>query len=382
MIQLDEPIIPNTGAPLVEEEDTGAEEIHEPFDPAQIRIETKSMTVDLLLKRIRAGEIDLTPDFQREGGLWKLREQSRLIESLLIRIPIPAFYMDATNEEQWLVVDGLQRLTVLKRFAIEQSLVLSQLEFLQQYQGKRFRDLPRPMQRRIEETQVITYLIQPGTPEEVKFNIFKRINTGGLPLSSQEIRHALNQGAATKLLRELAMLPEFLLATAGGIQDRRMSDREVALRFLAFAMSPYLEYKVPDLDGFLHRKMRDLNRMADAERSELRRRFARSMQLAYSIFGNDAFRKRLHASDPRKPINKALFEAWSVNLDSVSDFEAKILIERKLNLRKEFIEIMNQRDFDAAVTQGTGDIGKVRIRFERIEKIIRKVLNDPLSTTS
>jgi len=366
----------------VEEEDTGAEEIHEPFDPAQIRIETKSMTVDLLLKRIGAEEIDLMPDFQREGGLWKPREQSRLIESLLIRIPIPAFYMDATNEERWLVVDGLQRLTVLKRFAIDQSLVLSQLEFLQQYEGKRFKDLPRPMQRRIEETQVITYLIQPGTPDEVKFNIFKRINTGGLPLSSQEIRHALNQGTATKLLGELTAMPDFLRATAGGIQDRRMSDREVALRFLAFAMTSHKEYKTPDLDGFLHRQMRTLNKMTEAEHAALRNRFARAMRLAYDIFGNDAFRKRYQATDQRKPINKALFEAWSVNLDALSDSEARILIERRADLRKELMSIMNQRDFDAAVTQGTGDIGKVRVRFERIEHIIHKVLNDQIPAST
>jgi hypothetical protein len=358
----------------VDEEDIGSSEITEPFNPADIRIETKSMTIDLLVKRIQADEIDLFPDFQREGGLWKNREQSRLMESFLIRIPIPAFYMDATNEEKWLVVDGLQRLTAVKRFVIDQTLALEQLEFWRQYEGSHFSDLPRAMQRRIEETQVIVYLIQPGTPPDVKFNIFKRINTGGLPLSSQEIRHALNQGPAAKLLRELAARPEFVHATSGGIRDRRMTDRECALRFLAFAITPFDQYRSQDLDGFLHRQMQVLNRMSDKERESLGQRFVRAMNIADLLFGRDAFRKRYRANDPRKPINKALFETWSVNLDARTDQELRSLVERKEQLKEEFLHLMSRRDFDAAVTQGTGDVGKIRLRFEAIKNLIDEVL--------
>jgi hypothetical protein len=358
----------------VEEEDIGAGEILEPFNPADIRIETKPMTVDLLIKRMKANEIDLLPDFQREGGLWKVREQSRLIESFLIRIPIPAFYMDATNEENWLVVDGLQRLTVLRRFVIEQSFALENLEFWKQYEGFRFSDLPRPMRRRIEETQVIVYLIQPGTPPEVKYTIFRRINTGGLPLSSQEIRHALNQGPATHLLKELAQTPEFVNATSGGIRDRRMTDRECVLRFLAFVLSPYDQYRSQDLDGFLHRQMKLLNSMSASEQADLARRFRRAMQTAYDIFGKDAFRKRYRRSDQRKPINKALFEAWSVNLDALGDDELQTLIDRREAVKDEFIALMGDRELDAAVTQGTGDVNKVRLRFGAIQNLVREVL--------
>lgn len=93
----------------VELEDTSVEEqMIEPFDPSLIRVNTKPMTIDLLRLRIEYSELDLAPDFQRKGGIWKDEAQSRLIESMLIRIPLPAFYMDATNDEKWLVVDGLQ----------------------------------------------------------------------------------------------------------------------------------------------------------------------------------------------------------------------------------------------------------------------------------
>ncbi len=357
-----------------DEQAGGTELPAEPFEPAKIRIETRTMTIALLIRRIQEGEINLLTAFQRAAGLWKPRAQSRLIESLLIRIPLPAFYMDATDDEKWLVVDGLQRLTALKRYVIDQSFGLTELEFLTVHTGKKFGALPRPMQRRIEETQVTVNLIQPGTPLEVKFNIFKRINTGGLPLSSQEIRHALNQGPAATMLEHLAALPEFQEVAGKSLKDERMTDRDCVLRFLAFVITPYSQYGSPDLDGFLNAQMKRLNEMTEQERNRLETRFTRAMFLAKQIFNDDAFRKRYRLSDSRKPINKALFEAWSVGLDAVSDIDLIRLIERREKLRERFIGLMNDSDFDAAVSQGTGDTNKVRRRFGEVARIIRETL--------
>lgn len=363
-----------SGVDVEEEEEEGEELLIEPFDPTKIRIDTRTMTVDLLVQRIKEGEIDLAPDFQRASGLWKLGPQSRLIESLLVRIPIPAFYMDATDDDHWVVVDGLQRLTVFKNFIVEKKFGLTQLEFLALYNEKKFSELPRSMQRRILETQVVVYLIQPGTPPEVKFNIFKRINTGGLPLSPQEIRHALNQGEAADMLKRLAELPEFVQVAGQYVRGQRMTDRECALRFLAFILNPYENYVAPHLDLFLHKQMAALGKLSDQERADLERRFKRAMVAAYALFGNDAFRKRYADSARRQPINKALFEAWSVNLDACSDTDLAVLIERKDALRAAFIGLMSQSNFDRAISQGTGDVARVKLRFGEIKNLITKVL--------
>ena len=103
----------------IEEEDvSSSSNIEKPFDPKKIDITTKQMTLDLILKRLKNDEVDLETFFQRGMNLWSKTQQSRLIESILIRLPLPAFYFDGSNENKWLVVDGLQRLSSFKNFRV------------------------------------------------------------------------------------------------------------------------------------------------------------------------------------------------------------------------------------------------------------------------
>jgi hypothetical protein len=360
----------------LEEEDTGSGfEITQPFDPARIRVETKPMVISLLMDRIRNREIDLTPGFQRKGGIWSPRAKSQLIESLLIRIPLPAFYMDGSDESKWLVVDGLQRLSTLKSFVIDRTLQLTGLEFLgKECNAKKFDQLPRNLQRRILETQVTVFLIQENTPPEVKFNIFKRINTGGLPLSSQEIRHALNQGNACILLQDLAESEEFRTATNNGIRDDRMGDRECILRLVAFMRTSYRDYRANNIDAFLNQCMAGLNKLPDAELQDLNERFKRTMVDCYCIFGDRAFRKQKRANPRRYPVNRALFEVWSANIEALPPEEVHRLQAKASELQDRFLSLLDDDSFAAAISYGTGDPQKVRIRFSRINDIIRETL--------
>ena len=348
--------------------------ISSPFDTSKIRIESKPMTLDLLIRRMENNEIDLMPEFQREAGIWKEKEQSRLIESLLLRIPIPAFYFDATDNEKWLVVDGLQRLTAIKHFILSKNLVLCGLEFLgDKYSGFSYDKLPRPLQRTIQETTLVTYQIMPGTPPEVKFNVFKRINTGGLPLSAQEIRHALNQGPVTRKLEQLAASDEFKSATAGGVASKRMDDRDCIARFIAFSLTSPSAYK-EDYDTFINVGMEKANKLEPAQLESLCENFLRVMRHIPAIFGNDAFRKRYERESGRYPVNKALFEAWSVNLGNLSDQDLATLVARRETLKDAFITLMNDRAFDDSVTQGTGSVARVQLRYEAIQKIVQGTL--------
>ncbi len=358
----------------VEEDiDDGSAPILQPFDPAEIRVESKQLSLDTLLSRMSNKEIILQPDFQRQE-VWKDDARSRLIESILIRIPLPAFYMDATDDERWLVVDGQQRLSTLRRFVIEQDLPLTGLEFLKDLHGDKFDDLPRQFQRRIKETNVTVYLIQQGTPGNVKINIFKRINTGGLPLSSQEIRHALNGKGVTTMLKELAESASFASATRNSIPRDRMADREYITRFLAFILTKPDNYVAQEFDSFLNEAMCRIDSMPDDQRRHLTERFLRAMRTSQHLLGRYAFRKKYKGELRLKPINKALFEAWSVNFDALTDNQVGLLAERRDRLIEGFEDLMAQRSFEQAVTQGTGDVRKVRLRFSSIRDLIGSVL--------
>lgn len=367
-------------------------EIIEPFDPTLIRIDSRQMSLDTLISRLRYDEINLNPDFQRMAGIWPDTKQSLLIESLLIRIPLPAFYMDASDEHNWLVIDGLQRLTTLYRFILAKDkgddsnvLRLQNLEFLGKQlnlsdsdRSKRLNTwdkLPRELQRRIQETQVTVFLMQPGTPPKVKYNIFKRINTGGVPLTGQEIRNALNVGQSTAFLRDLAATEEFKIATDYSISPMRMVDQELALRFLAFNLRGYQSYREGDLDSFLNEIMADLNQASAEDLEAYESHFKQAMLRSQEVFGNQAFRKR-NASGRRSPVSKALFEIWSVQLGSLSDKDFQIVLARKDQLEEKFIDLLDQQDFDRAISYATGSVNRVQTRFGSIERILREVIND------
>jgi len=362
----------------VEKEDIGSELMSEPFNPSDINIGREFPTISNLVDMLKESpsEIDLNADFQRSGDLWSPVQQSRLIESILVKFPLPAFYFDAEDTNKWLVVDGLQRLSCLQNFIVEEKLRLTGLEFLKKLEGKRYKDLERPLKRVIDQTQVTAYIINPGTPKKVKYNIFRRINTGGLVLEPQEIRHALYQGVASKFICELANLSEFKAATEDKINSKRMLDREFVNRFAAFFITSPEDYS-PDLESFLNDSMNKIEMKTTEELAFIKDSFRKSMGASKSIFGNWAFRKADEYPSRRKPINKSLFEIWAVALAKVSDNERDLLIQKREKVLERFADLCKtDPGFISAVSQTTGGKARVTNRFLKVKKLINGILND------
>ena len=363
-----------------EDPDTGLEievddpQIDRPFNPEKIRVRTTNVTVELLVSRIRHNEIDLEPDFQR-SFVWRAERQSRLIESLLLRIPIPVFYVAADENENWLVVDGVQRMFTIYNYVTDK-FRLSQLEYLDKFNKKRYSDLPRQMQRRIGESELVVNIIDPGTPEDVMFNIFHRINTGGITLNGQEIRNALHPGPVRQFLKTLAQTEEFLKATDETIKPDRMADRECVLRFIAFYVDPWEKYDDNDLNGFLSQAMTEINNMDTRYHEELAEEFKKAMDAAYRIFGREAFRKRYDRNEPhRRPVSKALFDAWSVELARCDPQEIDRLVEKREQIIDRFIALINSdSEFDRAISYSTGTPQRVKKRFHAIAQLVTKEL--------
>ncbi|WBO67001.1 DUF262 domain-containing protein [Streptomyces camelliae] len=376
------------------EAEDAADRITAPYDPSKIEIQTSNPTINLLMSRLSNRMIDLAPDFQRRAGIWSDEQQSRLIESLLLRIPIPSFYAaelddsDWTQDSSWAIVDGIQRLTAIARFIAPEALAevagidkgplrLRGLEYLKDdFEGKGYKDLTGRLQIRLNETQVVIHVIRPGTPEAVKFNIFARINTGGLPLTRQEIRHALIPGPARQLLSSLAESEAFKSATSNGVYSERMADREMVLRTLAFRLTPPDSFKAQDFDQFLALTMRQINRLSQEERDAHARDFTQAMRTAEAIFDGHAFRKLYPGQTRRSPVNKAIFEAVAVNLAELSDAERHRLVAAREQVVEGFQQLMTDRYFERAVSVGTGDRAKVYTRFERVSELFRGVLSN------
>lgn len=353
-----------------------------PFDPTQIKVESKTPSLDTLIKRIKGKTIqmDTSNYFQRQDDLWDKGKQSRLIESILIRFPLPAFFFDASDDNNWLVVDGLQRLSSIRNFCVIKTLKLTNLEFLTNLNNKGWDDLSEDLQRVIEEAQVVIYKILPGTPTDVKFNIFKRINTGGLILEAQEIRHALFQGKPSDFMTELARTKEFLEATENKIATHRMLDRDFANRFLCFYLLGIENYGTKeygqDLDTFMSKAMASIYDKTEAELDKIRNDFKQAMILSKTIFGREAFRKVYYSYDRLPPINKAIFDALAVQFGLITDAERDKLKAHKDEFKKALFSLLNDDPyFFTSVTSSTGDKNRILKRHNSVATLINEIIS-------
>ena len=346
--------------------------------PADVNISQRPMNVYNLMERLENHEIDLSPEFQRNSNLWSMEQQSRLIESLMLKIPIPTFYFNATDDDKWIVIDGLQRLSAFQNFLVgnEESNgnyikeQLIGLEYMTDFNGFTFDDLPRQYIRRIKETPIVAYTVEKGTPDTIVYNIFQRINTGGLELKPQEIRQALYVGKATELLRRMAENEIFLQATQYSIDSNRMADCEYANRFVAFTELDITEYK-GNIDDFLRKALRKINQYSEDEIQSIEESFIRVMTYCRDIFGRYAFRK-FNENWRRGPINKALFESWSLVFSQMTDEELNLLVERKQELL-ERLQCKFQDD-DYILALRAGDQYSVIRRIDITRSIVREVL--------
>lgn len=359
--------------------DTDEEEITEPFNPKDVDIITQPMVISNIIDQLKYGDILLEPDFQRCPDLWNPTQQSRLIESLMIRIPLPSFYFDSTDDDKLIVVDGLQRLYAIKKFMVldlndKDRLALTGLEYLKEYEGKKFEDLPSSIQRRIKTQSLTAYVIRPGTPDKVRTSIFTRINTGGLTLTPAEIKNSVYRGQAANLLKELAHSEEFVKATRKKIDPSRMMDCEFVNRFLAFYLLGTEQYS-GNLEDYLNEVMIRLRKESKSTIEKCRIDFLKAMKYIANIFGEIAFRK-ITANGRYGRLNKPLYDAITVNMAKLSEKECEQLLVKKDKLLEEYDKLLKDKKFVNIITSGTAAIDNVKGRHNAIYKIFRKVLAD------
>lgn len=378
------------------DDDSDYDEDEKPFDASEIDIDAKDITVFSLLERIKNREIILDTDYQRNSNLWNRYRQSQLIESMILGIPIPTFYFaiekDFKDElglmrQSWQVVDGLQRLCVIRNFMIGYpdgtKMRLKGMQYLHSLDDKRYDDLPEALKRTLLEVNVKTNIIRKSTPIDVKLNIFRRLNTGGLPLSMQEIRHAMHSQKSAWLLKKWSESLAFTTATLNKIAFKRMGDREFVNRFLAFYFLGVDAYK-KGMDVFLEDVLARIDKWADSKEllekdfrvKEIEVNLMAALQTINTVFGDDAYCNldfNKQQTSGRRRVNKALFEVFTVCVARLSPEARKKLVQASVDVKLAYQQLFKDRTENGLydlVSASTGRRSRVVQRYEIVSSFL------------
>lgn len=355
------------------------EDIDDVYPDAILNISRETASVFQLKRRWEKepSQLDLTPPFQREL-VWGLYQKCELIESIIMGIPIPVFYVRENAEGVYIVVDGKQRLTTLFDF-INGKFALDKLSILKDYRGRRFSDLSPLDQNKIEDCSLSLNVIKAPTSDRVMFDLFDRVNRGGTRLNNQEMRNALYQGNSTRLIDELAKNPEFKAATEDSISSKHMKDRYLVLRFLAFYMwqekvtrdvetDDVLDYK-SNIEDFLGKTMAFLNALSDQDvlLTTLRNVFIDSMRRAKElILPLGGFRLPSLEGKSKRPINMAFFESLGFLLAKCNN----ISVEQASAI---YDELLSDEAYVRSITHSVDSRKQIYVRYDIIKNIIRAV---------
>jgi len=344
------------------------------YPSANIKIDREQYSIFELKRRYDKGTIILDPDFQRDD-VWKPKQRSELIESVLMGIPLPLIYLVERKDGRLSVVDGRQRLTTFFKFLNNEFRLFGLRILTEKADGKKFNELDDKFQSDLEDFQLIVQIIKPPTPDRLKFDIFDRVNRGGTSLNNQEMRNALYIGKSTQILKELSENMDFKMATGHSVKPVRMKDRYIILRFLAFYIwrkgmlvdneNRPIPYK-SDMEDFLGNTMEYLNGIDDATEEYLKDIFTTSMKKAYTTFGEDAFRIPTKFNEKRRPVSMTLFESLSYFFTLVDHHEIDFL---------SIGELFSQDEFYKSLTSNVDSSSMVETRFSYMEILAKELKN-------
>ena len=306
------------------------------FDPSSLKVEVKNTTISQLCEMLKANMIDLQPDFQRHGDLWGNAKQSRLIESIILGLPLPSFYF----------------------------YIFSYFE-----------------QLRINMHPVTLNVISGEASAEAKYIIFQRLNSEGTRLSPAEIRNALFHGEAMDMVKELASSDQFKQATNHSVSEKRLVHLDYVSRFLSFYIQGYENYEGNKMDLFIGKALEHIEKdYSDSEKQSLKSAFFKSLSVCHQLLGDDAFRQPLTEEDKKNedvkknPVSLALFEATMCSIAKLSDEEIQRLLLQVALYRDNYADLFKDEFFKKKLMNGTNQYKSVAYRFVMLDDLVNKTL--------
>jgi len=352
-----------------------------PVSDRKIISEAGDPPIKLLCEKVDKGKLVARADFQRYY-IWdnKPKLKSKLIESVLLRVPIPVIYVAEENAGKELVVDGQQRLLTFYNFMKKDGFKLSGLRVLKELNGKAYTDLSEELQDSIADYPMRVIKILKESHKDIKFDIFERLNRGSVKLNEQELRNCIYRGSFNNLLKTLAENKDFQRIQGLRGVHKRMVDMERSLRFFAFTDLTERKYKGP-LTSFLNSYMESNREISEKQKEEKTTLFKNSVELCQSVFGDLAFRRwQLGDEDDANgyredKINEGIFD---VQMYGFTQYEKRDVIKKSMLIKDAFIELMTKdRAFIESIERGTYDTQRVKLRTEKWFQKLREIIGYP-----
>jgi len=380
---------PPTEADLIIEETEDDSPLEIEPDKRRVKTEKQDLPVETLVGWVNRGKLNLQPDFQR-NFVWNSSKASRLVESLLLAIPIPVIYVAEEANRTYSVVDGQQRLTsicsyVNGAFPNGQNFKLSGLQVLTDLNRKAFGDLPIELQEEILNFTLRFIIIEKDSDPDVKFEVFERLNLGAEKLNDQEVRNCVYRGNYNELLRSLSQNEYLLRILQSKEPHTRMADRQLILRFFAMWRNTHRNYKGPS-KRFLNTEMEQHRNLSEEALAEMREVFEKSIEMTYAVFQERAFR-RYYMGNTYNPngtweksrLNVAL---WDTILYTFSYYDREQIIPIKDHVREEFLDMTaNDPKFVEYISTSTDKVDRIQYRAdawrERLDRLVGLEIGKP-----
>ena len=310
----------------------------------------------------------LDADWQREDIVWDDKRASRLIESFLIDLPVPAIYLAQNDNQEFEVIDGLQRLTSVFRF-LDGELKLTGLEARADLNGCYFNDLEKGLRKKLRNSALRAIELYQPPDGNLKYVMFQRLNTGGVALNDMEIRNCVYRGKLNDLIKELAQNQDFKDCVNQTNLGRRMRDRRLVLGFLAFYEKTYTK-ATKGLKAFFNEFCKIYRNPNEEKLKEFSDKFEAAMKVARTIFGESAFR-----STPKsRSVNVSIFQVICVSLTA---YNQKALIHAAADIREAYRDLMkNDSHWVNCVSTSTGTWNRISYTFETWNERLEQVMEN------
>lgn len=350
------------------------------LSPSTLQISKSDFTVNSIIDKINRGKVNLRPSYQREY-VWTVRTASRLIESLLLNVPIPTMFFHETGSGILEVVDGKQRLTsiwsyLMGEFPDGTPFKLSGLEVYPELNGATFEDLSDTQQETIKDFALNVHTISKQSQPDFVFEVFERLNMGATQLNEQELRNCIYQGPYTDLLAQLAGNPHLLRIYKQAGPHLRMRDRELVLRFFAMLREGPAGFKSP-AKSWLNAEIRMHRELSPQEAASMTLTFERAIALAWGVFGEHAFRPVKEAPTgedvfEQGEVNVALWDTVMYTFGIASDADAANVLAKRDAVRTSFIALASDAKFRRLlVSQPKAVVARAEAWARVLERVLK-----------